>query len=153
MSHHAQINENNIVTQVIVTGDDPNTIEWLEEAFGGTWIKTSYNTRGNVHYGSDGEPDGGQPLRYNYAIAGGHYNPEADVFYDPSPFPSWVLDKTTFTWSAPMPKPFNVFCVWNENTKTWDEILDSRPTDGAYLWDDESQSWYLANPLAKENNV
>jgi len=31
------------------------------------WWQTSYNTHGNVHYGQDGEPDGGVALRANYA--------------------------------------------------------------------------------------
>jgi len=169
MSHHAQIDENNIVTQIIVTSDDPDVENWLVETFGGVWKKTSYNTFGNIHYGPDKKPDGGTPLRYNYAIIGGHYDPEADAFYFPSPYPSWILDKTKFTWVAPIPKTPDVVCSWNEETQSWVSIpspypswicVDNawqapipRPTDGSYLWDEESQSWYLAHPLAKENNV
>ena len=52
MSHFAKI-ENKIVTNVIVAEKEfINTLD-------GTWIQTSYNTRGNIHYGQDGKEDGG----------------------------------------------------------------------------------------------
>ena len=168
MAHHAQIDKNNIVTQVIVTSDDPNVENWLVETFGGLWVQTSYNTSGNLHYGSDRNPDGKQPLRYNYAVIGGHYDSDADAFYAPSPFPSWVLYKTTFTWSAPIPSPSDTACFWEEETQSWIPITSPYPswicinntwqapvpypTDGKYRWDEESQSWYLSNPLAKDIN-
>ena len=86
----------------------------------GTWVQTSYNTRGNVHYGPDGEPDGGVALRANYAGVGYTYDIVADVFYAPSPFPSWVLNESTWTWEAPtaMPLDGNMYS-WDENTKQW----------------------------------
>jgi len=169
MSHHAQINENNVVTQVLVTSDYPNIENWLTETFGGKWVQTSYNTRGNIHYGPDGKPDGGKAIRYNYAGVGSNYDPVGDAFYYDSPFPSWVLDKTTYTWVEPTPRPTDGSYRWNEETQSWIAIpspypswicVDNTwqaptpcPTDGSYLWDEESQSWYLAHPLAKENNV
>ena len=57
MSHFAKI-ENGIVTQVIVAEQD-----FIDSGVvGNGWIQTSYNTLGNVHYGQDGNPDGGIPL-------------------------------------------------------------------------------------------
>lgn len=89
----------------------------------GKWVQTSYNTRGNLHYGPDGQPDGGVALRGNYAGIGHTYDIVADVFYSPSPFPSWVLNTSTWTWEAPVPmpndgKPY----IWDENAQQWIEV-------------------------------
>ena len=75
----------------------------------GTWVLTDYNTYGNVHYAPSppaepGTPDGGTPIRANYAGIGytldnnytvGDYQ---GVFYAPQPYPSWVLNTSTFLW-------------------------------------------------------
>ena len=66
MSHFAKI-ENNLVTNVIVAEQE------FIDTQDGTWVQTSYNTRGNVHYGQDGKPDGGTALRANYAGIGDTY--------------------------------------------------------------------------------
>lgn len=104
MAHYAKV-ENNIVTSVLVV---PSEHEHDGETYlndmglDGRWIQTSYNTRGNVHYGPDGKPDGGVPVRYNYASVGFLYNEERDAFVAPEPDPldggSWVLDDDTLTW-------------------------------------------------------
>lgn len=80
----------------------------------GAWIKTSYNTVANEH------TQGGTPLRGNYAGIGYTYDATHDVFYAPQPFPSWVLDETTWTWKAPieMPTKGGPF-RWDETTKEW----------------------------------
>jgi len=65
MAHYAKVVDG-IVDQVIVA----DSKEWCENNLGGTWIQTSYNTRGNVHYGQDGNPDGGVALHKNYAGIG-----------------------------------------------------------------------------------
>ena len=97
------------------------------------WYLTNYNTRGNVHYAPSppaepGTPDGGTPIRANYAGVGytldlnytvGQY---VGVFYAPQPYPSWILDTSTFLWEAPVPYP----------------------DDGkSYTWDEATQSWVL----------
>ena len=126
MSHFAQV-KNGIVQQVIVAEQD--FIDALPDAQ--DWIQTSYNTRGNVHYAPDitGDtshktPDGGNALRANYAIVGGHYDSVADVFYDPQPYPSWKLNVLTWTWEAPVQKPADdfpnrIFHFWDESSKSW----------------------------------
>ena len=95
MAHFAEINENNIVIRVLVT-DDTYPEEgklWLEETFGGTWIKTSYNTIGNVHL------LGGQPLRKNFAGIGYYYDEQLDAFIPPKPKEDgFVLNTTTGLW-------------------------------------------------------
>jgi hypothetical protein len=77
MSHFAKI-ENNIVTNVIVAEQE------FIDTQSGTWIQTSYNTHGNVHYGQDGNDDGGVALRANYAGIGYTYDTDNDVFYAPT---------------------------------------------------------------------
>jgi len=114
MAHYAQI-ENGIVTQVIVAEQD------FIDTITGTWVQTSYNTRGGVHCGTDGEPDNGTQLRYNYAGIGYTYNLTADAFYAPQPFPSWILNTTSYLWEAPTPMPTNGIYVWNETTTSWIE--------------------------------
>jgi hypothetical protein len=89
----------------------------------GQWLQTSYNTRGGVHYGPDGEPDGGVALRGNYAGIGYTYDSQNDVFYAPQPFPSWTLDQTTWTWNAPVAFPDdNQRYVWDEATVSWKPV-------------------------------
>ena len=101
MAHFAQIDENNIVIQVLVTdSNDPNGDEgyqWLVDNFGGTWIKTSYNTKGGVH------ALGGTPLRKNYAGVGMIYDETRDAFIWPKPDDGdyWILNEETCLWEIP----------------------------------------------------
>jgi len=94
------------------------------------WWQTSYNTFGNVHYGPDGEPDGGVPLRANYAGLGYTLDTTVvqdgviGVFYAPQPYPSWILNTQTYLWEAPV----------------------AMPNDGKrYDWDEANQSWVEIN--------
>jgi len=114
MTHFAQIDENNIVTRVLVI--DQETIN--TGAFGdpATWIQTSYNTRGGVHI------LGGTPLRKNYAGVGYIYDLTRDAFMTPKPFDSWVLDEDTCIWQAPIPMPDDgKRYFWNETDQIWVE--------------------------------
>jgi hypothetical protein len=122
MSHFAKV-ENGIVTQIIVAEQD--VID--SGLFGQGWIQTSYNTRGGVHYGQDGNPDGGIALRGNYAFIGGTYDAAHDVFYAEQPSPSWVLNQSTWEWEPPIPYPTdNYRYTWNESTVSW-IVDDSYP--------------------------
>ena len=100
MSHFAKVTDGK-VTQVIVA--EKEFFDTYVDSTPGEWIQTSYNTRGGVHYGQDGQPDGGVALRGNYAGIGYIYDRENDVFYAPQPGPDWVLNKTTWTWENPNP--------------------------------------------------
>lgn len=117
MAHFAKV-EDGIVTQVIVADQ-----EFIDSGAVGTgWVQTSYNTRGGVHHGPDGNPDGGVALRKNYAIVGGIYDAQRDAFYAPQPYPSWVLDDETCYWNAPVPLPPDsdvVYYKWDEATQSW----------------------------------
>jgi hypothetical protein len=115
MAHFAQV-ENGIVIQVIVA--DQSVIN--SGLFGTGWVQTSYNTRGGVHYGQDGQPDGGIALRANYAGIGYTYDEVNDVFYAPQPYPSWTISAPTWEWQPPVPYPNDGnFYIWDETTQSW----------------------------------
>ena len=97
MAHYAKVLDGKVV-EVIVA--DAEFFTTFRDTSPGTWIQTSYNTRGNVHYGQNGQPDGGVALRGNYAGIGYTYDAEHDVFYPPKPEGDWVLDEATWTWVA-----------------------------------------------------
>jgi hypothetical protein len=97
MSHFAKV-LNGKVTQVIVA--EPDFFETFIDTSPGDWIQTSYNTYGNVHYGLDGNPDGGVALRGNFAGIGFIYDRENDVFYEPQPHSNSVLNTDTWTWDT-----------------------------------------------------
>jgi hypothetical protein len=116
MSHFAQIDDNNIVTQVIVAEQD-----FINSGAVGDpsrWIQTSYNTFGGQH------KNGGTPLRKNYAGIGYIYDPDRDAFYPKKPFSSWSLNEDTCLWEAPTPYPTDgKIYNWNEDTLSWDEVV------------------------------
>ena len=131
MAHYAQI-ENGVVTQVIVA----HSKAWCVDALGGEWVQTSYNTYGNVHYAPSPPaephtPDGGTPLRANYAGIGYTYdtsytiNDVVGVFYAPQPYASWILNTSTFLWEAPVPYPQDgKQYTWDEETTSWVEVAE-----------------------------
>jgi hypothetical protein len=116
MSHFAQIDGNNVVTQVIVVEQDVIDTGLFGPA--NTWIQTSYNTQGGVH------TQGGTPLRKNYAGIGYTYDLGRDAFIPPKPFASWTLVEDTCLWTAPVAMPVveGKMFTWNEDTTSWDEV-------------------------------
>lgn len=110
MAHYAKV-LNDTVIQVIVAEED--FFDVFVDSSPGEWIQTSYNTRAGVHYGQDGEPDGGVALRKNYASVGMLYDSDRDAFMAPRPHTSWVLNETTCLWEAPISKP-DGFYYWDE---------------------------------------
>lgn len=122
MAHFAKLDENNVVTEVIVVGNkdtsDANGVEkeyigaaFCERLLGGTWKQTSYNAT----------------FRRHYAGIGFTYNASLDAFVPPKPYPSWVLNNTTASWDAPV----------------------AMPTDGqSYAWDEASLSWVVVTSPA-----
>ena len=117
MAHYAKV-ENGKVTNVIVAEAD--FFDTFVDTSPGIWIQTSYNTYGGVHYGQDGQPDGGTALRKNYAGIGLIYDSVRDAFYEVKPYPSWSLNETTCLWEAPTPYPNDgVKRIWDEDTTSW----------------------------------
>lgn len=120
MSHYAKVLDGKVI-QVIVA--EPEFFDTFVDSSPGQWIQTSYNTRGNVHYGPDGKPDGGEALRGNYAGIGFTYDASIDAFYPPQPYPSWVLSPLTILWEAPVPYPTDgKQYTWDEATTSWVEV-------------------------------
>jgi hypothetical protein len=119
MSHFAKVLDGKVI-QVIVA--EPEFFDTFVDSSPGQWIQTSYNTRGGVHYGPDGQPDGGEALRGNYAGIGYIYDHANDVFYPSQPYASWTLSQTTWNWEPPV----------------------AYPTDGqVYQWDETQGNWIL----------
>jgi hypothetical protein len=119
MAHFAKVLDG-VVRQVIVA--EPEFFLTFVDSSPGTWLQTSYNTRGGVHYGADGQPDGGVALRANYAGIGDIYNASEDVFHAPQPFPSWTISGPEWIWQplVPMPQDGRLY-VWNESGLNWIE--------------------------------
>tara|TARA_R100000935_G_scaffold16132_1_gene32073 strand:- start:1313 stop:1687 length:375 start_codon:yes stop_codon:yes gene_type:complete len=117
MAHFAKV-VNGFVTQVIVAEQD------FVDNQEGTWVQTSYNTRYGVHYGQDGDPDGGVALRKNYAGFGMIYDADRDAFYEPKTYPSWSLNETSCCWEAPISKPDDGDrYLWDEDNLKWEKIV------------------------------
>lgn len=117
MPHFANVVDGKVLQVLAITQEVVDS-----GAFGdpSNWIQTSYNTRGGVHYGPDGNPDGGIPLRKNYAGIGFTYDSVHDAFIPPKPFQSWTLDMETFEWRAPIEPPSD---------------------DKNYMWDEKDYMW------------
>lgn len=123
MAHYAFLDENNVVTEVIVGVDETETIEgldpetWYGNFRGQTCKRTSYNSIHGVHSG------GGTAFRKNYAGRGSVYDEERDAFIPPKLYDSWVLNEETCDWEAPVPMP---------------EVTPGK----GYYWVEEDLSWH-----------
>ena len=111
MAHFAQVDENNVVTQVLVVPDEQEhrgqDFLAVDLGLGGRWIQTSYNNR----------------IRKQYAGVGYTFDEAADVFVAPQPFPSWSLDEN-HDWQAPKPRPEDgLMYFWNEETQDWEAVV------------------------------
>lgn len=119
MAHFARLNEDNIVTEVLVIGNqdilDENGqeseevgIQFCKKLFGETtnWIQTSYNNS----------------FRKRFAGIGSRYLSDKDIFTTAPLFPSWVYNEELDQWEAPIPKPEdgeNYTWIWDEEFKSW----------------------------------
>jgi len=120
MAHFAELDSNNIVTRVVVVGNDVTTAAgplgendmhvdgetWCVNFFkGGTWKQTSYNNN----------------FRKQYAGKGYTFDAAKDKFISPQPHASWALDGND-DWQAPVTYPTDT-------------------TDKNIVWDEEGQKW------------
>lgn len=128
MAHYAFLDEDNVVTEVIVGKDEAN-FDWEAKygmLRGQACKRTSFNTYGGVHYNHiTGEPsvDQSKALRKNYAGIGYIYDVKRDAFYTQKPYASWILNDTSCLWEAPTPMPNDgQRYEWNESTTSWDII-------------------------------
>jgi len=117
MAHFAQLNTDNLVTQVIVVNNktiddlpfpesEPIGVAFCQSLYGydTIWLQTSYN--GN--------------FRKNYAGINYSYDQTIDAFVPPQPYPSWLLNTNTAQWEAPVPYPDDGHpYYWDETTLSW----------------------------------
>lgn len=123
MAHFAKVIDG-VVIEVIVADQD-----FIDSGAVGDpllWIKTSYNTRGGVHYEPNSNvvsADQSKALRKNYAGIGFTYDVARDAFIPPKPFPSWVFNEETCTWDAPylMPSDGQAY-IWDETQQQWEAL-------------------------------
>jgi hypothetical protein len=84
MAHYAFINDQNVVTEVIV-GNDETTGDWethYAAVRGQRCLRTSYHAN----------------IRGNYAAIGYTYSDELDAFIPPCPGEGWTLDVASCRW-------------------------------------------------------
>ena len=92
MAHYAFLDENNIVTEVIVGIDETETIEgldtetWYGNLRGQVCKRTSYNHK----------------IRFNYAGVGYTYNESRDAFIAPEPNGHLGFNEETCQWIMPV---------------------------------------------------
>ena len=116
MAHYAFLDDNNVVTEVIVGRHEYETVDGISdwEAYYGEiraqrCVRTSYN--GNI--------------RKNYAGIGYTYDEVRDAFIPPQTYPSWLFDEETCTWLPPTPMPDDgALYYWDENLVEWVEDVD-----------------------------
>jgi len=178
MGHWARIDDNNIVQEVLVLKkEEIDTGNWGDPS---KWIKTSYNTSDGEHYipkehqdWENKNPDQSKALRWRFAAPGMRYDSVNDVFIDPQPFSSWVLNQKTWTWDPPYEHPELTqeqllkgdFYEWHEeeykkdNAKGWLlQINSANPGSNekpypSFTWDDD-EGWVapVAYPGGEEGD-
>jgi hypothetical protein len=112
MAHYAFLDENNVVTEVIVGRNEDEVVDGISdweahygEFRGQACKRTSYNNN----------------IRGTYAGIGFYYSAEEDIFVTPQPFASWTRNGSY--WEAPTPMPTDdKMYSWNESTLSWDEV-------------------------------
>ena len=122
MAHYSFLDENNIVTEVIVGKDEgEDNTDW-EVHYGNfrnqVCKRTSYNTSGVIH------SSGRTPFRKNYAGIGYSYDEQRDAFIAPKSYTSFILNEDTCLWEPPVPYPTDgERYTWNEDTISWDLVI------------------------------
>ena len=104
MAHYAKLDNDSIVTEVIVA--DPTYISTLDESF--RWVQTSYNNN----------------FRKNYAGIGFTYDRVRDAFIPPKPLPSSKFVEETCLWEphTPYPADKEIYTQeWDEDNLVWKE--------------------------------
>ena len=140
MAHFAQIDSNNLVTQVIVVSNDDTSdsngvevesigVAFCQKLLGAetNWKQTSYNSNMRGNYAGIG-----YTYMTNVATLGVG---STDVFISQQPHASWTVGVATATWYSPLgdapaltsdEQTAGKYYEWNEtayqadNTKGWD---------------------------------
>ena len=138
MAHFAKLNEENIVTQVIVINNSDITnsrgreeetigIKYCQKLLGEstTWKQTSYNNNFRGNYAGIG-----YTYMENVATLG---VASTDIFIAQQPYPSWAIGVGTAQWYAP--------------TGACPEITTANMDAGKYyIWDEDAYNADTGNP-------
>jgi len=144
MAHFAEIDTNNVVTNIIYIDNENITpgnneteeqkgISYLQNLFGSdkTYVQCSYGTRKNKYYNVDRETgeytydenNQNKKFRKNFPGPDWIWDPQRNCFYEPKRFDSWVFNEDTATYEAPVPYPDD--------------------EDHVYEWDEVNQQWII----------
>ena len=142
MAHFAELDDNNVVTRVVVVSNDcvPSDEHvdgetWCINFFkGGTWKQTSYNHN----------------FRKQYAGIGFTYDAAKNKFLSPQPYVSWALDAND-DWQAPVTYPTvttygsndpldRYIISWDEDNIRWTATDNSDPINN-FNWDASAIAW------------
>ena len=144
MAHFAELDNNNVVTRVIVVGNDVETAAgplgendmhvdgetWCQNFFkGGNWKQTSYNNN----------------FRKQYAGKGFTFDAAKNKFICPQPYASWSLDGND-DWQAPVTYPTDTTdknISWDEDGQKWTATDNSDPVNN-FNWDASGLAWVSA---------
>ena len=144
MAHFAELDNNNVVTRVVVVGNDVSTAAgplgtndmhvdgetWCVNFFkGGNWKQTSYNNN----------------FRKQYAGKGYTFDAAKDKFITPQPYDSWALDGND-DWQAPVTYPTDTedkHISWDEAGQKWTATDNSDPVNN-FNWDASALAWVSA---------
>ena len=144
MAHFAELNDNKVVTRVVVIGNDipanggtleDNDMHIDGEKFciklfkGGVWKQTSYNSN----------------FRKQYAGIGSTYDSVKDKFISPQPYNSWALDAND-DWQAPVTYPTDITekrISWDEENLRW-IAKDFQDPINNFNWDPATLAWVSA---------
>ena len=115
MAHYAFLDDNNIVTEVIVGRNEDEVVDGISDwetyygnIRGQRCVRTSYNAN----------------IRKNYAGIGFRYDDDLDAFIPPQPFASWLLNEETAQWEAPVPYPEgDLMYSWDEELGDWEAVI------------------------------
>ena len=115
MAHYSFLDDNNIVTEVIVGRNEDEVVDGISDwetyygnIRGQRCVRTSYNAN----------------IRKNYAGIGFRYDDDLDAFIPPQPFASWLLNEETAQWEAPVPYPEgDLMYSWDEELGDWEAVI------------------------------
>jgi hypothetical protein len=127
MAHFVKLNaENYVIFVTVARNEDENREIEISQETGEIYKRTSYNTRGGIHYQADNNTpslDQSKAFRKNYAGIGYYYDSIRDAFIPPKPYPSWTLNEQSCLWQSPIPYPNDgKKYTWNEEIGNWEEI-------------------------------
>ena len=156
MAHFAQIDSNNIVQQVVVVSDaDAVSGQDFLNSIGlsGTWIQTSYNTRGGKHYTKIKIARTSTSMLSSYDVSGNFISagPVTNTIYVTVMSADglsglrynyagigYTYDSVKDAFIAPQPYP-----SWTLNVASfiWEAPI-AKPSDGKrYMWNENTTSW------------